>query len=84
MEILGELRKFGLEQARESSWFSGTKLYKNCNRKTSWDTVSVFGLVHFGKVNHGIGNIILITIINFFEFVFSIDVQVILLPLLSI
>ena len=49
LETLGELQKFGFEQARESIWFSGTKFLKNCNRKTSWDTVSVFGLVHFGK-----------------------------------
>ena len=49
LEILGELQKFGFDQARESSWFSGTKLSKICNCKTSWDTVSVFDLVHLGS-----------------------------------
>ena len=84
MEILGELQKFDFEQAREGSWFSGTKLLKNCNRKTSWDTVAFLVQFILGKRTTDIGNIILITIINCLEFVFSIDVQVILLPLLSI
>ena len=28
LEFLGELQIFGFAQARDSGWFSGTKLYK--------------------------------------------------------